>query len=495
MAGSAVECSEPAGRLDCLLTDRVRGASLAITVPRTADRGVTLADVLAACRDAGQATPPSRERPEDVSSCQARRFADSLFLLKDDGELGEPIPGLRFQTGGRECRLEDRLGGEKTATPLRIEIDRAECGYSRNWPAFLSRRWNLRARDYSRFVETVVELAFGHEARSVLQLDTPDRIRRFLGAVAARIHAAPYETYSRYLEPPTPFRSCDQTLDRILEGDGGNCAEKAMALYLVACAYGIPAELVLGGEEASGKFPFRALRSILDRRTFADEATRDSQRYWQHYAVLCRTSDLPDDDVFCDVAGSNIPFLFLDADRFGPYLSNDRRTPLPVTITLEPIPLYYHRLEGRQDLPLDLAFAMEHFIESIDLIHTVDNELGLIHTGDYWVGVLAYRGRREFGRILSDYERFVRRAGLDPGAVVGCADEFLPTRHPLFARFHDAYPAGAGRIRQADACLRARVAAVHPGAQLSYVVLSLANRRDPSPAGLNTVPAAGTLAK
>src|SRR5437660_91880 len=81
--------------------------------------------------------------------------------------------------------------------------------------------------------------AGGREAGSVLRLDAPGRVRRFLAAVAGRIHASPYETYSRYLEPGAPFKSCDQTLDRILEGDGGNCAEKAMALYFIAHAYGI----------------------------------------------------------------------------------------------------------------------------------------------------------------------------------------------------------------------------------------------------------------
>ncbi len=250
----------------------------------------------------------------------------------------------------------------------------------------------------------------------MLRLDAPDRARRFLAAVARRIHAAPYETYSRYLEPAAPFRSCDQTLDAILAGDGGNCAEKAMALYFIAHSYGIPAEMVLGGEEAAGKFPYRALRSILDQRTFDSEITRDAQRYWQHYAILCHPSGNAEDDVFCDVAGSNIPFLFLDAEEASPYLDADRRTPIRVVITLEPIQLYYHRLERRQDLPLDLYYAMENFIESIDVLHTVDNELGLLHTGDYWVGAVAYRGRRELARIVGEYQRFVGRAGPGPAS-------------------------------------------------------------------------------
>ncbi len=226
-----------------------------------------------------------------------------------------------------------------------------------------------------------------------------------------------------------------------------------MALYFIAHAYGIPAEVVLGGEEAAGKFPFRALRSILDQRDFESGST-DAQRYWQHYAILCRPSGNAEDDVFCDVAGSNIPFLFLGAEEARAYLDPDRRTPIRVVITLEPIRLYYHRLASRQDLPLDLYHAMENFIESIDVIHTFDNELGLLHTGDYWVGAVAYRGRREFGRIVGEYERFIGQAGLDPRADMGFARELVSGRHPLLDRFLAAYPRGADRIIAADPRIR-----------------------------------------
>ncbi len=307
----------------------------------------------------------------------------------------------------------------------------------------------------------------------MLRLDAPERARRFLAAVASRIYASPYETYSRYLEPGAPFRSCDQTLDAILAGDGGNCAEKAMALYFIAHSCGIPAEMVLGGEEAAGKFPYRALRSILDQRTFDAEITRDAQRYWQHYAILCHPSGNAEDDVFCDVAGSNIPFLFLDAEEASPYLDADRRTPIRVVITLEPIQLYYHRLERRQDLPLDLYYAMENFIESIDVVHTVDNELGLLHTGDYWVGTVAYRGRRELARIVGEYQRFVGRSGLDPRADLCFARELTSARHPLLERFLGAYPRGAGRIITADARIRQRIHSAIPGSQMSYVIINL----------------------
>ena len=247
-----------------------------------------------------------------------------------------------------------------------------------------------------------------------------------------------------------------------------------MALYFLAHAYGIRSEVVLGGEEASGKFPHRALRSILDLRTFGDEATRDAQRHWQHYAILCGTSGNAEDDVFCDVAGSNIPFLFLGSEEASTYLDPDRRTPIRVVITLEPIRLYYHRLASRQDLALDLYYAMENFIESIDMIHTVDNELGLLHTGDFWVGVVAHRGRRELGRTIGRlYEQFVSRAGREPRSDLCFARELISGRHPLLDRFLGAYPGAAGRIAEADSRIRQRINSANPGAQMSYVILDL----------------------
>jgi hypothetical protein len=471
--GSGGGCSERPGRFECALVDPIRGATLEVAVPAEAGRGSTLRDVLSSCRSAVLGTPAAAGDGRPGPALERRRFADGLFLLTDAGALGELIPGLGFRVGGRACDPDQRLVGGRGAGPVRIEIDRSRAGYTRNWPAYLARRWRLRADAYSRFVESVVEGACGREAGAVLQLDAPARVRRFLAAVARRIHASPYETYSRYLEPGAPFRSCDQALDRILEGDGGNCAEKAMALYFIAHAYGIRAEVVLGGEEASGKFPHRALRSILDQRTFHAEATRDAQRHWQHYAILCRPSGDAADDVLCDVAGSNIPFLFLGAEEASTYLGPPRRAPLRVVITLEPIRLYYHRLAGRQDLPLDLYYAMEHLIESIDVIHTVDNELGLLHAGDVWVGAVASRGRRELGRIAREYERFVFRAGLDPRADLCFARELAPARHPLLDRFLAAHPRAAGRIIAADARLRQRIDDAIPGSELSYVLLHL----------------------
>lgn len=456
-------------RLDIVLDDPVRGSSLAFAIPAAAGEARTLGDVLASCRDAelGRLAASGFVEPGQVLALS--RYADALFLLNDDGTLGALDPVLRFRVGGRARSIDEPLDPFGDAGPVRIEVDRTQTGYIRNWPAYLARRWRLRADAYARFVAE----ACGPEAGDVLRLDTPGRVRRFLDAVGRRIHAAPYETYSRYIEPCTPFRGADQALDRILDGDGGNCAEKAMALYFLAHAFGLRAELVLGGEEASGSFPYHVLRTLLDAPAFDFAGTGDAQRYWQHYAVLCALPDDPDHPFLCDVAGSNIPFLCLDADESAAYLDPARKRALPVTITLDPIRLYYHRLARRQDLPLDLYHAMENFIESIDLVQTIDNELGLVHTGDSWIGAIAHRGRGEFGRIVRAYERFVARSGRDPRRDLAVTPDLAPGRHPLIDRFLAAHPRVADRLAAADPGLRRRIAMADRRLGLSYVVLAL----------------------
>ncbi len=469
---SAEGCSKLADRFEFVLSDPVRDSRLKFVVPPHAGPIRTLDEVLAFYRSADFDALASEGYVDPAQRLELARYADNLFLLDEGGDLGDLVPGLRFMTGDKVCEPDHPLVGG--AGPVRIGIDRSQTGYIRNWPAYLARRWGLRAEAYHGFVESVVETAYGQDAALVLQLDDADKVRRFLRAVGKRIYTAPYETYSRYLEPYAPFRSCDQTLDRLLEGDGGNCAEKAMVLYFIAHAYGLRPEVVLGGEDASGSFPYRALRSILNQQSFDFAGTKDAQRYWQHYAILCRAPG--EELVFCDVAGSNIPFLCLDAEEASVYLDPERREPIRVTITLEPISLYYHRLERRQDVPLDLYYAMENFIEAIDIIHTVDNELGLLHTRDYWLGAIAYRGPRELGRIRSAYQQYVRRAGRDPQADLGFAQDLVSPRHALFERFLVAYPREAGRIVAADARLRQRIRALDERLETCYVLIRLAKK-------------------
>ncbi len=459
--------------MEFILADPVRTSSLRSAIPEEVEGVQTLDDLLVFYRQADLAVLASRGLLPRNQLLELQRFADSLFVLNDDGSLGELDPDLQFYVDGEHVDLQDPVLERCPTKPILIEVDRSLAGYRRNWPGFLRRRWSLRADDYSHFVSTILEEAYGDEAEDVLRLDTPYRVEQFLGAVGARIHAAPYETYSRYLEPYSPFKSCDQTLDRLMEGNGGVCAEKAMALYFIASAYKIPAEIVLGGEDASGSFPYRTLRTILDQPRFEFQGTGTVQRYWQHYAILCKTTESDEDQLFCDVAGSNIPFLCQRLGEVQSLLDPRRRKPLNVTITLEPLRLYYHRIARRQDLPLDLYYAMEYLIESIDLVQTIDNELGLLHNGQFWIGAVASRGPRELRQIAQDYKAFVACSGLDPDTNLCFTRDLSKAEHRLADDFLANHPQHGALIQAGDARLRARLSASSPGSELSYVIIHI----------------------
>ena len=246
-----------------------------------------------------------------------------------------------------------------------------------------------------------------------------------------------------------------------------------MVLYFIARAYGIGAEVILGGEEASGKFPHRALRSVLDQRTFDDEATLDAHATGNTTPSSAGRPGTTPMMPSATLRGRTSRTSSSALEEASTYLGPARRMPLRVVITLEPIRLYYHRLARRQDLPLDLYYAMEHLIESIDIIHTVNNELGLLHAGNLWVGTVASRGRRGRDRVVREYGRFVGRRGLGPRADLCFARELAPARHPLLDRFLASHPREASRIIEADARLRKRLDDAMPGAELDYVLIRL----------------------
>ncbi len=466
------ECSKPLRSIVCTFSDPVRDASFAIDYSCQHGAMPTVRNMLEQFRAAKSAFAGEQE-------LEIARYADSLFLLSDEGVLGDLIPNLRFRVRGRECKLDDSLPCKNLSNSIAIEIDRSETGYVRNWPAYLKRRWKLREGAYSQFVESIIDEAYGCNAVEVLARNSPSNALRFLSAVARRIFDAPYETYSRYLSPFAPFKSCDQTLDRIISGDGGNCAEKAMALYFVVHAYGFQSEIVLGGEDASGSFPYHALRSILNSHAFDFAGTRDVQRYWQHFSLLCTPSNIECGPIFCDVAGSNLPFFCTPADDVTHLLRSGDKEAIDVAITLEPLRVFYHALPHRQDLPLDLYYAMESLIDSIDVVQTFDNELGLLHTGDYWIGAFAYRSRRELAKIKAAYKQFVAGAGRNEDRDLCFVADLHDIKHTLHEEFVRNYPRGASQISAADKRIRARIRRIDRRNSVCYVILKLASSSSP----------------
>src|SRR5205823_2536573 len=114
-AASGAGCSEPPGRCECVLVDPIRNATLKIAMSKEAGRVRTLGEALSYYRSTDVETPDAADRGDPSPDIERRRFADGLFLLTAAGTLGELIPGLRFQIGGRACELDHRLDGEGAA--------------------------------------------------------------------------------------------------------------------------------------------------------------------------------------------------------------------------------------------------------------------------------------------------------------------------------------------------------------------------------------------
>ena len=70
---------------------------------------------------------------------------------------------------------------------------------------------------------------------------------------------------------------------------------------------------------------------------------------------------------------------------------------------------YYHRVE--QDLPQNLFFALEGWLDDADLVQVFENELGLFLSDQHYVMPLPYRSAGEFRRSQRRYEELCRTAG------------------------------------------------------------------------------------
>lgn len=454
------------------LIDPASGPCLPVSFRLESAQPTTVRDFFDLYRSANSEALAEADRIVPGDRLEAARLVDSLFLLQHDGSIGHLHPGLRFFRQGEPCDFGALLTPEERVT---LTVDRSHCGYDRNWPAYLRRRWDLQRLVYEQFVKSVLTEAYGRLAESVLTLDTPGKRWKFVEAIAARVHSAPFETYSRYQQPHVPFRSCDRALDSIIAGDGGVCAEKAMAFYFIVNAYGVPVELVLGGEDAEGEFPYRELRTLLNQSRFDFHGSEEVQRYWEHFAVLCQIGPKPEEYALCDVANSNIPLLVWSRRTAQPYLAVKNKKPLHVRLTAEDLRLYYHRIPSHQDLPLDLFYAMEYFIDFVDLIQTIDNELGLIISEDFWVGVITYSSRREREQIIRSYRQTILQAGRSPDHELCFTPRLSESSHILVHRFRSVHERIFKKIESLHNCLRSRVddANGEKKYNIEYVLLDL----------------------
>ena len=335
-----------------------------------------------------------------------------VYIAADDGRLSDIFPGIIFKQGRRPIDLsstpflERAQVGDIPVLVIDLDIDRTNAGYDRNWAGFHRRRW-LRHHDiYSDFVMSILERECGRqEADDILQLSSRDQKTKLVQILARKIWESDFESYSRFTGRKLAHKTGDETVRNIMDGAGGICAEKVQALKFITDHYGISSEYLFAGVDARGQMPEEKLRELLD--TFDFRFSKRYMRYWQHTALLYHIHGT---SILVDATNGNIPLLFLTDGAAEMLLADEAKQPVRVKMVDSYEDFYYHRVS--QDIPENFFFAMESWIEHMDLIQVFENELGLYLSKDFYLTPIVFKDSRELDKLKREYVQVCNDAGL-----------------------------------------------------------------------------------
>lgn len=340
-----------------------------------------------------------------------RAIQDYVYAMSDEGALLDVYRGVVFRQGGAPVGLDD----SPVATTVRVRdadvslidvgVDRLGAGYDRNWAGFHRRRWDADADRYAAFVRESLERYLGNAADDATAMQTPADAKRVLRALARRVWNSHFENYSRFRGRMLSYKTGDETVRNISEGAGGICSEKVQALRFLTDRLGLPSRYVLAGADALPPVPEDRLREMLT--TFDFRFSKRYMRYWQHVALVY---NIGGEEVLVDATNGNVPFLFLEGEAAQRLLRDEGKAGVPVRMAVREERFYYHHVD--QSIVEDLYFAMEGWIEDVDLMQVFDNELGLYISRGYFVTPLAYRSDAAFARLSGEYETACAAAGL-----------------------------------------------------------------------------------
>ena len=378
-------------------------------------------------------TPESAEVLQDLQ--------DLVYVPSDGGRLRGMYAGVEFKQHDRTLGLDEvleietaRVGGARVDL-IDIAIDRTSAGYDRNWVGFHRRRWDRHAELYSSFVgETLARDYSGEEAERIVLLETTDHKVKLLRSLGRRIWESEFENYSRFVGRKLPFKTGDETVHSIIDGAGGICTEKVQALKFLTDHFGLQSEYILAGVDTKSPVPEDRLRELLT--TFDFRFAKRYMRYWQHLALLYTIDGAT---VLVDDTNGNIPFLFLKGEEHRSLLDSDGKVPVAVRMVMEDEDFYYHSVS--QDIPENLLFAMEGWIQHVDLVQVFENELGLLLTPDFYVTPIVFRHPRGYERERRRYLEACDRAGME------CSVNSAWTLDsPLGRRFAERHPRASEKI-------------------------------------------------
>ena len=340
-----------------------------------------------------------------------RAVQDYVYAVSDEGALLDVYRGVVFRQGGAPVGLDDTPVAatvrvrDAAVSLVDVAVDRLGAGYDRNWAGFHSRRWDADAERYAAFVRESLERELGNAADEAAAMETPADAKRVLRALARRVWDSHFENYSRFSGRMLRYKTGDETVRNIAEGAGGICSEKVQALRFLTDRLGLPSRYVLAGADALPPVPEDRLREMLT--TFDFRFSKRYMRYWQHVALVY---NIGGEEVLVDATNGNVPFLFLEGEAARRLLRDEDKAGVPVRMAVREERFYYHHVD--QSIVEDLYFAMEGWIEDVDLMQVFDNELGLYISRGYFVTPLAYRSDAAFARLSGEYETACDAAGL-----------------------------------------------------------------------------------
>ena len=394
---------------------------------------------------------------------------DLVYKCLPGGTLGDIYSGVVFKQGDQKLGLNDAPKVEELTLNQRqiilitINIDRTNVGYDRNWQLFHKRRWDKDPEKYIGFVENCLAIQADTQSFTSKHIpDNPIQQISFVKAIAHRIWDSDFENYSRFIDKKLMYKTGDETVDNIINGNGGICSEKVQALKFITDSYGIESEYLISGPNVSAPVPESKLRDLL--YTFDFRFSKRYMRYWQHVALLYKIGT---EQILVDVTNGNIPFLFEYTKSSNQLLGYEPKKSVPVKMAIVNEDFYYHRVA--QDIPQNLFFAMEGWIQDIDLVQVFDNELGLYISNDFMISPILYRNMSSYEQLRTEYLKIISKSGL----------EFSVTKEWTFDNklgelFTNSKPDTASKIIQAKEHLELRYSSVHgEGNKAGMVIIQL----------------------
>lgn len=408
-------------------------------------------------------------------------ISECLFTVVGDGGLGELHEGLHLYQETESVVPEMPLLFERRPVPgdkrgklneimlADIVIDRRNCKYDRDWNVFHQRKIDQAKEELQSFLlAATTELAGRERAEKAIRNRHEEDKELLFRAAARRVFDAPFELYSRFVDKRRLIKDGLSTLRHVMSGDGGACSEKAQAIRLIADFLEIPASYVIAGPDATGEVPVDAMLEILE--TFEVEYSRAVQTYWNHIAVLATIGDR---EILVDASNGNIPFLWVSGDELEAMLDRRgaERRAVEHRYVVGADRLYYNRVD--QLVPERLLYALElgWADTHIDLVQSLDDELGLLTMPDLWLGLLPFRTDEERGLV----EDWYHQKWLSPGLIQGVlfTDDPLNAEGELASQIEERYPRAVRAASAGREYIEYRLEEANPGAgyHVEFVVL------------------------